>query len=419
VEETLRRLEHDLERRGRRVRLRRDAWRPPSRPRALDDSDLRRLAEVVARRPDPRRERDQVPATLATIAKRAAFLAATYDLRGADLVCLGDHDLTSLAVALLCPECRVTAVDVDDRLLEFLDGAATELGVLVRTAFADLRVGLPPGLRGSADLVFSDPPYTPEGIELFAARGLDCLRRDSASRLLLCYGFGERHPALGLKVQDVPHRLHLVLEAVWPRFNRYRGAHAIGAASSLYVCRPTRRTWPAVDAWRTHRTRIYTHGPNSVEAAAAELPVATQAAVARTLAAAGMSKPVLVGEGWPAAELTIGEYLDGGDVGEAAALSLFPDYGHLLVRVALLRRAELLVVVTDRGTLRASRLAAGDPMRRLVEQRSRVHVLDGGRGGRPAVVTFRGLERAPAPPEGVAGLPLHALRRLAEGLERG
>src|SRR5439155_15317269 len=127
----------------------------------------------------------------------------------ARVLCLGDHDLTSLALAQLELSVDVLVVDVDERVLAFIATVAAERGWRVTPVFADLRVELPPSLRESCDLVFTDPPYTPAGMRLFLARGVEALRRRDVGRVVFCYGFGERHPALGLNVQAEFHGLHL------------------------------------------------------------------------------------------------------------------------------------------------------------------------------------------------------------------
>ena len=81
--------------------------------------------------------------------------------------------------------------------------------------------------------------------------------------MLLAYGFSDRTPALGLKVQQELQRLGLVFEAILPAFHRFDGAQAIGSAADLYVCRPTSRRSVSPGA---AKTAIYTHGPQSVEA---------------------------------------------------------------------------------------------------------------------------------------------------------
>ncbi|MFI6522279.1 bis-aminopropyl spermidine synthase family protein [Spirillospora sp. NPDC050679] len=254
-----------------------------------------RLDELIRSAPRARQELDHVSATPETVVRRALLLGARFWLHEARLLCVGDHDLTSLAVALLFPEVEVTVVDIDDQILEHIDRGAAALGVPVRTRWADLRIALPPSAAQRADFAITDPPYTPDGIALFTARAFEGLRDPGAGRILLAYGAGDRTPTLALKVQNALAALNLATEAVYPDFNRYYGAEAIGSAADLYVLRPTSRTAPAVSALseRTGAAAIYTHGPQSVEARAQE------AASPGKLLDDGFQPSVLVG-GWPA-----------------------------------------------------------------------------------------------------------------------
>ena len=129
------------------------------------------LSTLIARAPRPDPARDQVAATPETVLRRARLLASRLDLEGAHVVCLGDHDLTSVALARLAAGARVTVVDVDERLLAYLEAVARRARLPIAPLFADLRLGLPGPVREAADLVFTDPPYTPAGVELFATRG--------------------------------------------------------------------------------------------------------------------------------------------------------------------------------------------------------------------------------------------------------
>ncbi|MEV7802410.1 bis-aminopropyl spermidine synthase family protein [Microbispora sp. NPDC088329] len=248
---------------------------------------LGRLETLIAEAPRGRHALDHVSATAETVLRRALLLGRRFWLPGARLLCVGDHDLTSLAVRMIHPEVEVAVADIDDRILEYID--AQDLGV--RTHWADLRLGLPPSLRGRADLAVTDPPYTPEGIGLFAARAAEGLRDRDRGRILVAYGASERTPMLALKVQKALLDLNLLHEAIFPHFNRYHGAEAIGSAADLYVLRPTTKTWPAI-ASRLDRlaTAIYTQGPQSVESAPAAPPDET--------AVTAFGPDLLAGE-WP------------------------------------------------------------------------------------------------------------------------
>jgi hypothetical protein len=278
VQELLAAAEEDLETQGERYRI--APYRTAAYVEAFGSDEgivdpvnalisrhtdqLRSILADIANVPAPLTALDHVQATADTALKRALWLDSNYDLSGRKLLCLGDHDLTSLAMCAVNPDVEVTVVDVDDRLLEFIDTLATERGWSIRCLHADFRFGLPPSVLESADLVFSDPPYTAEGMALFAGRAIDCLADPSRGRVLLAYGFSDRTPALGLKVQQELQRLGLVFEAILPAFHRFDGAQAIGSAADLYVCRPTSRK----SAQARSSTTIYTHGPQSIEAGA-------------------------------------------------------------------------------------------------------------------------------------------------------
>jgi hypothetical protein len=264
VEELLSALDSDLVRNRDTYEIRRDAvasyteaFTVPNRP----EPDLARIRSDVDAVPPPLAALDHVQARPETVARRASWLNEHYELAGRTLLCLGDHDLTSLAVAAVNPDVAITVVDLDERVLAYIDSLARERGLNIRCLHADLRFGLPPAVTESSDLVFSDPPYTPEGMALFAGRGIEALRDTGSGRLLLAYGFSDRTPALGQKVQQELLGIGLAFEAILPGFHRFDGAQAIGSAADLYVCQATSRGRKAAQ-----RTGIYTHGPQSIEA---------------------------------------------------------------------------------------------------------------------------------------------------------
>ncbi len=235
----------------------------------IDSEIVRTLADLIDRAPPPRQVLDQIPADAETVVARAALLRTQFDVVGGQLLLLGDHDLTSIAAAFAMPDAEITVVDIDEPLLEFIDAVATERGLAIRTLFADLRDGLPDELLGSAALVFTDPPYSADGVALFLERALSALANRDRGRVVIAYGAGDHRPDLALAVQERMQRLRVAIEAIYPSFNRYVLAQAIGGWSDLYVCRPTAGTWKRLGR-TTPTRRLYTQGPLAEEAAAAE-----------------------------------------------------------------------------------------------------------------------------------------------------
>lgn len=329
----------------------RDPWTESAR---RDPAAIAAMAELIAAAPPPVQALDHVPATAETVVKRARFMLDGFDPTGAHVLFVGDHDLTSLGLFLAggAPGLRASVVDVDERLLEFVDGEAARHGWDVRCHFADLRLGLPAALRESCELVFTDPPYTPEGVQLFVARGLQGLRDHRNGRVLLAYGYGERQPALGLAVQKALNPLHLAYEAMLPAFNRYVGAQAVGSAAALYVLRPTRRTAGAAKAVADDpRAAMYTHGAQSVEASGGL--DAEAAARVLELGTDPGEKSLLVGD-WPAAapgrRVALPAYLGAPlprnlqDHG-TALVNLYPGFGASAVRALLAANARRVGLV--------------------------------------------------------------------------
>ncbi len=365
----------------------------------------------------PARYLDHVSATPLTCLKRALFLAKNYELGGATILLLGDHDLTSLALAQITPRVAITVVDSDERILDYIETVAAQRGWTIRTLFADLRIELPRSVEASCDLVFTDPPYTPEGMRLFLARGLESLQPITSARLLCCYGFSERHPGLGLKVQSVFHDLHLVTEAILPHFNRYRGAEAIASSAALYICRPTRRSLPAAQALKVD-PRIYTQGQSAKETAIAQLPAGVAGAVKRYLTEQAPARVVLVGGGWPkgmtsATETTslrgylhtLSTHRQGARSPSTStvAVNLFPHYDAYLARVLLLSAAKLLLIVAADpvadGLFNANK---DDPLRTLIDSVYQVVARERGNAKQPGVVLLQ--RRGPQDADAVKSL---------------
>src|SRR5437763_8335957 len=120
------------------------------RPTPDEPALARQMAELAAGLPPSRWRLDHVPATPDTMARRALRLADEYELDGAAVLCLGDHDLTSLAVGMVEPAADVAVVDIDEPVLDHIVDSAARLDLEVTAAWADLRLVLPPSLAGTA-----------------------------------------------------------------------------------------------------------------------------------------------------------------------------------------------------------------------------------------------------------------------------
>jgi len=208
------------------------------------DSSWRETYEAIAaERSAPKRALDQIFITPDTAVRRAELLIeAGEHQRG--LVFLGDDDLTSAAVQLAGAGRKVTVLDTDDEILGILAHHAAERGWEHETVHHDLRQPIPKAMRARYGAVFTDPPYALEGFRLFVSRAAEMLKPDG--RLYVCFGHSRRASERGLQKQRVLADAGFLAEAVFPDFNAYRGAEAIGSRSALWRCRVTPETQPLV-----------------------------------------------------------------------------------------------------------------------------------------------------------------------------
>ncbi|WDZ89323.1 bis-aminopropyl spermidine synthase family protein [Nocardiopsis sp. HUAS JQ3] len=347
---------------------------------------LAELARAVEEGPASDLDLDHVAATAETALRRALLLSTRFDLRDRTLLCVGDHDLTSVALTLVCPGARAQVVDIDERVLAHIDALAADLGLAVRTHAADLRLGLPPAVRGGADVVFTDPPYTPDGVELFVRRGVEGMADPRRGRVLVAYGASETTPRLAAATQARLVRMDLLLEAVWPDFNRYHGAESIGAASDLYVLRPLARALPAPSG---EVARVYSQGVNAKEARGGLDADRARAVLDRVAGEAGGAgeaaadrAPTLVGA-WPgevagSGRVRLSTWLEApGQGGGRAVVNLTGGWDRWAARAALAAAGDTVYVLVPSSAACVRDEAGQRGLRALVEPRFGVRFLRG------------------------------------------
>ncbi len=199
------------------------------------------LGKYRALRSDPKREYDQFYSTEETQIKRLKLLSEFIDLSELNILFLGDDDLTSLCLSALGLPGKIAVLDIDPTLVALISEASKVEKMEIDVYHNDLRAGLPVELNGKFDAVFSDPPYTPSGFELFLFSELNALKNTSGT-VFICYGTSERSPERILPVQKIIDKYNLVIDFSATNFNKYEGANSIGNSSNIYVLKKTSAT---------------------------------------------------------------------------------------------------------------------------------------------------------------------------------
>lgn len=207
---------------------------------------------LISLRPSPKRKFDQFGVTEKTLKERGSFLASREFLTNSKILFLGDYDLNSLAALPLAKNSEIWVLDVDADVLDVIKEESK--GTIISIEH-NLLNPLPKRLLESFDFVFTDPPYTLEGISLFLSRAINALSREKDSKIILSYS--SLDPVRTLAGQNKILEHGLLIKELLPQFNEYLDAKAVDNVSDLYVLGVTERTRPSIRG--VYSGKVYTH----------------------------------------------------------------------------------------------------------------------------------------------------------------
>ncbi len=199
------------------------------------------LAPVMEQRPEADPSLDQSHAVPESSLLRALMAASSGELSG-DVLFMGDDDLASVALALLIsehmPELRdriqITVLDIDKRYLTYIEEAISDLDLSVNVECYDARQDLPDNLTGRFSITVTDPPYTQDGISLFAWRCAQAMRNEGGELYL---AYAPQAPLAQHAIQASLIEQGWILHRVYPQACRYVGASVHANTSDLYHLR--------------------------------------------------------------------------------------------------------------------------------------------------------------------------------------
>jgi len=208
----------------------------------------------------PNRKLDQFTATTETIAKRAVLMNFFGDITNKQALFLGDNDFTSIGFALLQHKEKnlISVLEYDDRIITALNNMSQKNGFHLQAELYDARNVLPDAHKNRYDVVFIDPPYTPNGINLYLSRAISSINRNNNSaRIYLCYGNSDRAKERFIPIYEILAKSGLMIRWVFDKFNQYDKAESIGSTSTLFVCEITPKSKPLL--LNKFEDKIYTN----------------------------------------------------------------------------------------------------------------------------------------------------------------
>lgn len=206
------------------------------------------LIRIFENRPVVDVKLDQSKATVETSLKRAILGVINHSIIGKNILCLGDDDLVSVAIALLIKKLfnndstktTIKVVDIDERIIAYINEISRQKNFNIETINIDLRQEINGKYRDSFNTLFTDPPYTKTGLDLFLLRGLELMKKDRGSYIFL--SFGNKSPLERFEMQEIFIDKGLLIVDIIPNFNKYEGANIIANQGQMIILNIAKKT---------------------------------------------------------------------------------------------------------------------------------------------------------------------------------
>jgi predicted methyltransferase len=181
---------------------------------------LQQFTSLLAERPMPDPNYNQGLISFPDLALKASFMYERGDLEDRSILLIGDDDLFSVYLRMLGMARRIVVLDIDKRILRFIEEKAGELGLNIETMEFDLSRSLPRHLHYAFDVFVSEPPEGIKGMITFLKRGIKSLAEGEGAGYIGITMVESSLPKW-YEVQTIITRNRLVITDVLRNFNLY------------------------------------------------------------------------------------------------------------------------------------------------------------------------------------------------------
>lgn len=223
---------------------------------------ISKLSAIFDARPTADVTIDQAKCTVETAFKRA-LLALEYNmLFNKRILCLGDDDFISIALAFLLKKIapnsttQIVVLDIDRRILYLISKIAKEYELQIKTDYYNVQEPLPKIYALQFDCVFTDTPYTLIGAQLFLSRTINALKPEAMRHVFFSYA--KRSYPKQWQLQQRLNAMGFVIDSIKNDINTYEGAQILGAKSQLFVLQTTDQMTACIPRQLKFTRPIYT-----------------------------------------------------------------------------------------------------------------------------------------------------------------
>ncbi len=189
------------------------------------------IKKIYSIKPTPSLLFDQRPVTYKTTVNRVKYMLDRNDVYNKNIVFLGDDDLTSIALALTKVKCQITVLDIDKRLIDFINKISKEYNLNINAKVFNALDETPSSLLHKFDVFLTDP--TPEKIPftVFMNKGVSLLKENEDSIIYTSIYSSAMEETLDL--QKVICNMNLYITDMIPNFTKYQAIYKLYRQDNL------------------------------------------------------------------------------------------------------------------------------------------------------------------------------------------
>ncbi|MGE7688376.1 adenosylmethionine decarboxylase [Lysinibacillus sp. NPDC097214] len=224
--------------------------------------NISELSTIYDARPTADVAIDQAKCTVDTALKRA-LLALDYTmLLNKRILCLGDDDFISIALAFLLKKIaphsatKIVVLDIDRRVLSTISNIAKDYELPIKADYYNVQEPLPKTYAHQFDCVYTDTPYTLIGAQLFLSRAINALKPEAMRHVFFSYA--KRSYQKQRELQQSLQAMGFVINSIKYDINTYEGAQILGATSQFIVLQTTEQMISHIPNQRKFTRPIYT-----------------------------------------------------------------------------------------------------------------------------------------------------------------
>lgn len=214
-------------------------------------TEIRKDIEIIFKnRPLADVTLDQSKCTVETAINRVLIGLKNNSIIGKKILCIGDDDLVSVTINVILNKLfsnnvpyntKIYVYDKDKRILEYIKNMINifDLSCIICKEL-DLKKKLIEENISVYDTVFTDPPYTMNGAELFLTRAVESIKKQPGLYIFLSYAHKSQDAMYKLEKKILS--LGMNIYQIIPSFNEYEGAEILGNKGQLLILQITKET---------------------------------------------------------------------------------------------------------------------------------------------------------------------------------